>query len=903
VPDCCCSLPKRFNTCPPLFPKRQFQDDHSPIMSKPKTTPMLQQYLAIKAQYKDAILFYRMGDFYEMFFEDAQVASRVLEITLTSRNKNDSAPVPMCGFPFRAAQSYLARLIDNGYKVAICDQVENPAEANGLVKREVVRVVTPGMIVENELLEAKNNNYLLALTADAYGMGIACMDISTGTFRVAETGDHRKIAQEVQRIGPREVLLPAGLRDDPLMARIEKVLPHKTINWLADSAFDPQAGRRQLLEQFQTLTLEGFGCQKMTTGLGAAGALLFYIHETQKQSLAHFQRITTYNLDDHLIVDHMSRQNLELEHNIRNSSRRGTLIHIIDKTVTAMGGRRLKHWLRYPLLSVPEIGQRLDAVDELLVKIDIRQALGEALDSVYDLERLNSKIVMGHANARDLVALKRSLLTLPTIWEALNGLHGELFQCPDHLDELTRLAQHMDRAIREDAPPSIHEGGLIKQGYNPELDELVRISRDGKGYLAQLEVREKERTGIASLKVRFNKVFSYYIEVPKTQIHSVPDHYVRKQTLVNAERYITEELKQFETKVLGAEDQRWVLELALFNQIRQEVSLSSSAIQAVADFLARMDCLLSLAVVAEQNDYCRPRINTLGEIHITEGRHPVVEKMISAERFVPNTIHLDNDTQQLLIITGPNMAGKSTVLRQVALMVIMAQMGSFVPAADANISIIDQIFTRVGALDNLSSGQSTFMVEMEETANILNNATSRSLVVMDEIGRGTSTYDGLSIAWAVAEYLHDLQSKGVKTLFATHYHELTKLAQSKPRVQNFNIAVKEWNDQIIFLRKLIPGGTNRSYGIQVARLAGVPQDVVSRAKVILARIEDSAPQGPGLGSVGAPRAPGGAPPVQLDLFRSNESDVIQRLKRVDVNATTPLESLELLLMLQKKLNG
>ncbi len=862
---------------------------------------MLKQYLAIKEQYKDAILFYRMGDFYEMFFEDAQVASRALEITLTSRNKKENVPVPMCGVPYRAAQSYLARLIDKGYKVAVCDQVEDPAEAKGLVKREVVRVVTPGMIVENEMLAAKDNNYLLALAVNAHAAGIAYMDISTGTFRVTETIDHQKIVEEVQRVGPREVLLPVGLRHDALMAKIEKGLPHRAINWTADENFDPRRGSQKLLEQFQTVTLEGFGCQHMKAGLGAAGALLDYIQETQKQSVSHFQRITSYSLDDHLIVDHLSRHNLELEHNIRNGSQRGTLIHILDQTVTAMGGRRLKQWMRYPLLSPQNIGMRLDGIDALLVNSDIRQALIATFDSIYDLERLNSKIVMGHANARDLVALKHSLSVLPEIWDALDPLHGDLFRSPVPLDALVVLRQLLESAIREDAPPSLHDGGLIKEGYHAELDELIHICRDGKGYLAQLEALEKERTGITTLKVRFNKVFGYYIEVPKTQAQSVPDHYLRKQTLVNAERYITDELKQFEEKVLSAEDQRCSLELTLFNDIRQEVGQNSDDIQMAADFIARIDCLLSLATVAEQNDYCRPKINTSGEILIREGRHPVVEKMVSGERFVPNTIQMDNETQQILIITGPNMAGKSTILRQVALTVILAQMGSFVPASSANICITDRIFTRVGALDNLSAGQSTFMVEMQETANIINHATAQSLVVMDEIGRGTSTYDGLSIAWAVAEQLHDLDQKGVKTLFATHYHELTHLAQSKPRVRNFNIAVKEWENQVIFLRKLIPGGTNRSYGIQVARLAGIPEDVVERAKKILEHIENSAPEGPKMGGSGTRFDPDHVQPVQLDMFHSGESEVIQMLRRVDVNTTTPLESLKLLQKLQEKL--
>ncbi len=861
---------------------------------------MIQQYLSIKEKYKDAILFYRMGDFYEMFFEDAQLASRVLEITLTARNKNDAVPVPLCGVPYRAAQTYIARLIENGYKVAICDQVEDPAQAKGLVKREVVRVVTPGMIVENELLEAKTNNYLLALTAHPRAMGISYMDISTGTFRVAETSNSAKVLEELQRIDPREVLLPSALQEHPLMMQVQKRLGQKAINWLDHGAFETQRGRKMLIEQFQTLTLEGFGCDRMKAGLGAAGALLQYVKETQKQSVTHFHGIQTYQLEDHLIVDHLSRQNLELEKNLRNGSPQATLISVLDKTTTALGGRRLKQWLGCPLLSVEQIGQRLDAVEEGIIHSDIRSLIMESLASVYDLERLNSKIVMGHANARDLVALKRSLSTLPAILQALNPLGSELFRCKIPIDDLMALSQTIDAAIREDAPPTIQEGGMINQGYHDELDELMQISRDGKGYLAKLEIREKEATGINTLKVRFNKVFGYYIEVSKNQSGSVPDNYVRKQTLVNAERYITDELKQFEAKVLGAEDRRNVLELEIFNQIREQVRVNSADIQSVADFIARIDCILALAEVADLNDYCRPQINTQGVIHIQDGRHPVVEKMISGERFVPNTIRLDNETSQVLVITGPNMAGKSTVLRQVALTVIMAQMGAFVPAAEANIAVTDRIFTRVGALDNLASGQSTFMVEMQEAANILNHASPQSLVIMDEIGRGTSTYDGLSIAWAVVEYLHDLKQVGIKTLFATHYHELTTLAQSKTRVQNFNIAVKEWNDEIIFLRKLIPGGTNRSYGIQVARLAGVPDSVIHRSKEILARIEDHAPDGRDVGQ--SFNSPNGEDPkpVQLDLFRPAENEVMQRLMNIDVNLTTPLEALEILHILQEK---
>jgi DNA mismatch repair protein MutS len=869
-------------------------------MSSIKTTPMLQQYLSIKAKYKDAILFYRMGDFYEMFFEDAQTASKLLEITLTSRNKNDAQPVPMCGVPFRAAQTYMARLIEKGYKVAICDQIEDPALAKGLVKREVVRVVTPGMIIENEMLEAKTNNYSLAVALDRDVIGLAYLDISTGSFRVTETNHEAKIIEEIQRIAPSEVLLPAAFKDRPLAGRIQKAVASRAVNWLANGAFDAQRGKRHLIDQFQTLTLEGFGCQHMMSGLGAAGALLNYVKETQKQTVSHLQGIESYSLEEHLTVDYLSRQNLELEKSLRGGSRTGSLLSILDHTATAMGGRLLKQWLRYPLRSPAKIGARLDAIEEALAQRDSRRQISQLLETVYDLERLNSKIAMGHANARDLTALKKTLLVVPQIWQCLAALRSDLYLDRPPLDELIALGQMIDQAIREDAPLTILEGGMICSGYDAELDELIRLSRDGKGYLAQLEVREREATGINTLKVRFNKVFGYYIEVSKAQAKSVPERYVRKQTLVNAERYITDELKQYEEKVLGAEDRRCALELGIFNAIRERVRAGSAAIQKAAAFIAAIDCLFSLAQVADQNDYCRPRINTHGMIHIRSGRHPVVEKLISGERFVPNDLRMDNQNDQVLLITGPNMAGKSTILRQTALMVIMAQMGSFVPASEADIAVTDRIFTRVGALDNLAAGQSTFLVEMEETANILNNATSRSLVIMDEIGRGTSTYDGLSIAWAVVEYLHDLKGSGVKTLFATHYHELVELAQSKQRVRNFNIAVKEWNEKIIFLRKMIPGGTNRSYGIQVARLAGIPETVVQRAKKVLVDIEDHAPEGHQAAEAFEETGNARAAPVQLDLFRAPDNEIMAKLAAVDINRTTPMQALELLQQLQDK---
>jgi len=869
-------------------------------MSPPKSTPMIKQYLSIKEQYPDAILFYRMGDFYEMFFEDAQVASRILEITLTSRNKNDKSPIPMCGVPHRAAGGYIARMIDKGYKVAVCDQIEDPSKTKGLVKRDVVRVITPGMIIENELLDERSNNYILAVTCKGDFIGIAYLDISTGTFRVTESMDSASIVEEIRRVSPSEVLLPESSKDEPVFLPMTNALSEISISYLDNRAFEFKSGYELLTEQFKTITLEGFGCENLKVGIRAAGAVIFYIRETQKQKLEHLTRIETYWLNNYLLVDDLSRQNLELVGNIRTGSRRATLLGILDRTVTAMGARLLANWLRYPLIDFNKIRLRHDAVFEVKENIQIRRDIREKLKSVFDIERIGSKIVMGHANARNLVALKRSLEMLPDLWSLFSELKTELFRPLDNIDHLRELTDLIDQSIREDAPPTINEGGIIKTGYNEELDEFVRISRDAKGWLARLEVSEKEATGITTLKVRFNKVFGYYIEIPKSRAASVPAHYVRKQTLVNAERYITDELKSFEMKVLGAEDRRATLEYEIFNEIRNRVVQNNEDILRVARFLARIDCLTNLAEIADHNDYCRPEIITDGSILIEDGRHPVVEKMITAERFVPNTIKLDNQDNQVLIITGPNMAGKSTVLRQVALVVIMAQMGSFIPAARAAISIADRIFTRVGALDNLSHGQSTFMVEMEETANILNNATEKSLVIMDEIGRGTSTFDGLSIAWAVAEYLHDLNNRGVKTLFATHYHELTELVQTKPRVKNFNIAVKEWNDEIIFLRKLVEGGTNRSYGIQVARLAGIPARVISRAKKILYNIEQGEYASTGFSCLSNENEPSMQGPVQLDLFRKPEKMVIDRLNKADITGMTPLEALNFLNELQQK---
>jgi DNA mismatch repair protein MutS len=863
-------------------------------MNPPKTTPMMNQYLSIKGQHPDAVLFYRMGDFYEMFFEDAEKAAGILEITLTSRNKKDESPIPMCGVPHKAAKGYIARLLDAGLKVAVCDQVEDPTVAKGLVKREVVRVITPGMLVENEFLEEKSNNFILAVTKQFKTIGLASLDLSTGAFRLTEVDRIDKLIAESLRISPSEIVMPETSKEDVGFKSFIETMADRSLSFVPDTDYAYGSCRKLLLQQFQTLSLEGFGCENSRSGIRAAGALLAYVQETQKQSVQHIMGMETYSLDQYLWIDELSCKNLELVTNIRTGSRQGTLLNVLDRTQTAMGGRLLKKWMRYPSIDAVEINARLDAVAEAKKAQACRKQLRQVLKSVADMERLCSKINMGHCNARDLLALKRSLQTLPDIEHLIQKLKAPLFKPANDWQSHSELAKHIEEAIRDDAPLTVNEGGMIKVGYHAELDELVRLSRDGKGWMTQLELQERESTGINALKVRYNKVFGYFIEVPKSRIDSVPPHYVRKQTLVNAERYITDELKKFETQLLNAEDQRAALEFDIFQKLRHDVTILNHEIQQTANFIARIDCLLNFSEIADQNGYCRPVINVDGLIEIKDGRHPVVEKMITGERFVPNTIRLDNVDNQILIITGPNMAGKSTVLRQVALLVLMAHMGSFVPARKASISLTDRIFTRVGALDNLSQGQSTFMVEMQETANILNSASGMSLVIMDEIGRGTSTFDGLSIAWAVAEHLHELGGKGVKTLFATHYHELTDLAQTFPRVKNFNIAVKEWNDEIIFLRKLVEGGTNRSYGIQVARLAGVPQTVVNKAKKVLTGIESGDHSFSQASEVSSRRSNTKQEAVQLGLFRGPESAILDMLNRIDITEMTPVEALNYL---------
>ena len=877
----------------------------------------MEQYLAIKESYKDAILFYRMGDFYEMFHEDAIKAASILEIALTSRNKKDATPLPLCGVPFRAADNYIAKLIKSGCKVAVCEQMEDASVTKGLVKREVGRGITPGMILNEELLDKGSNNFLLALSRTRDAAGIAYLDISTGAFHITQVESRQskippELIDEALKVNPSEILLPSVFKKDPVYTYILQAFSGRQITFLDQSEFQIEEAKERLLNKFKTRSLEGFGAEHMNAAISAAGAILSYVQDTQMQDTKHIFQITPYDLKSFLVIDDRSCKNLELLVNIQTSDKKGSLIHVLDRTVTAMGSRLIKHWIRYPLIDKEKIRQRLDCIEEITRASHIHQLIINHLKSVYDLERLGSKISMGQGNARDLIALKNSLKKLPLLFKELSLFKSSLLNGKDLEDqerllkELELLAGLIENAIREDAAHVLNEGGLIKDGYSRELDELLLISRDGKSWIAKAEAKEKENTKLSSLKIKYNKVFGYFIEVSKAQAGSVPDHYIRKQTLVNAERYITDEKNQVEATILNAQDKRNALEYCIFCTIRDQVISKAALILRMAGFIAKVDVLQGLALAASENGYTRPAINEEDIIFIEDGRHPVVEKLIKGERYVPNSIQMDHIKNQVLLITGPNMAGKSTVLRQVALTVLMAQMGSFVPAKKASLCIVDRIFTRVGALDNLSSGQSTFMVEMEETANIVNNATQKSLVILDEIGRGTSTYDGMSIAWAVAEYLHDLNHKGVKTLFATHYHELTKLEQIKPRIKNFNIAVKEFNDNIVFLRRLVRGGTNKSYGIQVARLAGVPDIVINNAKKILSGIEqkngikDPTPVSQKAETKKKKRKKKGKDVNQLELFSTDEQSIKKILEKIDISSITPLEAINLLNDLKQK---
>ncbi|MDT8335417.1 MAG: DNA mismatch repair protein MutS [Desulfurivibrionaceae bacterium] len=877
------------------------RDDLPTMNDAPKKiTPMLKQYLAIKEEHRDAILFYRLGDFYEMFFDDARIASKVLGITLTSRNNKDKEEerIPLCGIPYHAAASYLAKLVKAGHRVAVCEQVEDPKLASGVVKREVVRVVTPGLVTEEQVLDDKCNHYLAAVCRVRKVWGASFLDLSTGEFLVTEREAREELLDELNRMMPAELLIEPNIRAE-LFDSLD-LLPSICITGRPEGFFQIETCREILLEHFHTANLAGFGCDQMTAGLTAAGGLLQYLIETQKSGLDHIERLAPLFTDDVLRIDDSSRRNLELTQTLIGANRDGSLLHCLDRTRTPMGARLLRRNLLFPLRDIDTINRRLDTIEQLVRHHGYCKELRELLEKVYDLERLNSRIVLGSGNGRDLNALKYSLDQLPALKKTA-GRAGIIPEKCAGLDELSDIRALLAKGIREDAPITLREGGLIKEGYNGELDELITILTRGKELILALESRERAKTGIANLKIGFNKVFGYYLEVSRARQAEVPDYYIRKQTLANAERFVTPELKDFEEKVLTAQDKRLDLEYRLFSEIRAEVAGQSSRILRAASFVAELDFFCGLAEVARRHHYVRPTVDDSDRIEIIEGRHPVIEQTLPAGRFVPNDIRLDQTDNEVLIITGPNMAGKSTVLRQTALIVLMAQMGGMVPAAEARIGVVDRIFTRVGAMDDLRKAQSTFMVEMNETANILNNATERSLVILDEIGRGTSTFDGLSIAWAVTEDLVNKNGKGVKTIFATHYHELTDLAKTNTRIKNLHIAVREWNDTIVFLHKLMPGGTNRSYGIQVAALAGVPPQVVARAKEILHNIEKGEFNQHGDPRIAGKRSAEPAQPSQLGLFSPKPHPVQRRIDELQPDRLTPLDALAALYEL-KELN-
>ncbi len=885
-------------------------------MTRPlKLTPMLRQYLEIKENNQDSILFYRMGDFYEMFFDDAKLASKILGITLTSRNnKSDAQKIPMCGVPHHAAETYLAKLVSAGQRVAICEQTENPADAKGIVKREVIRIISPGVITDDRLLDDKSNNYIAAVSANETNKqtvyGLSFLDLSTGEFIVGEFADIKEnpelIIDQMTRMSPAELLLqsPEDASLSVLIPLLNSLIPGLRITERDSTLFHFPTCRETLLEHFKVVNLSGFGCENMQIGIIAAGVLLDYLHETQKTNFSHIEKISPIDLETILLIDDSSRRNLELTQTIIGSTREGSLLSVLDNTSTPMGARLLKHHILFPLQDVERINNRLDAVHFLFNNSSIREEIRQILNSIQDIERLNSRMVLGTGNARDMLALKYSLARLPELLELLSKCTTIKFQkISQDFDTLSELHSLLEEAIHDEAPITLRDGNIISEGFHKDLDELIILLRDGKKRILDLEAKEREATGIAKLKIGFNKVFGYFLEVSRAQAVKIPDHYIRKQTLVNAERFITPELKDFETNVLSAQERRLELEYNLFIEIRNRLASESPRFLKLANFLAQIDLFSCFAETAHLYHYRKPNVEQGDAIIIIEGRHPIIERSLPRGKFVPNDVTLNQTSDEVLIITGPNMAGKSTILRQTALIVLMAQMGSFVPVDEARIGVVDRIFTRVGAMDDLRRGQSTFMVEMNETANILNNATPKSLVILDEIGRGTSTYDGLAIAWAVAEALVKKDERGVKTLFATHYHELIDLAKNSPRVQNFSISVREWNDTIIFLHKLVHGGTNRSYGIQVAGLAGVPSHVVQRATTILKKIES--------GMFGNSTKPPSITtsenkirkksPSQLSLFPPPADPIRVQLDEIDPDLLTPREALDLIYALKEKL--
>ena len=872
-----------------------------------KLTPMMQQYMETKNQYKDCILFYRLGDFYEMFFDDALCVTKELELTLTGKSCGLDERAPMCGVPFHSAESYINRLVERGYKVAICEQVEDPKSAKGLVKREVIRVVTPGTNSFTSSLDETRNNYLMGIVSIEGKFGISVVDVTTGEYLMTEVDSVSKLLDEINKFTPSEIICNdtfyiSGVDMNDLSSRLGIV-----ISPLDPSYFDKDSCQRALCRHFKVSTLEGLGFKEYAIGTIAAGSIMQYLEETQKCSLAHISHLLPYHTGKYMLLDRNTRRNLELVETLREKQKRGSLLWVLDKTKTAMGARKLRSSLEQPLIDKETILQRYDAIDELNQDVITREELREYLNPVYDLERLLSKISYKTVNPRDMIALESSLSMLPHIRLLCSNFKSDLFQdFTQNLDPLEDVYQLIHSAIVEEPPISVREGGIFKNGFNEEIDHLRNAKTEGKNWLADLETTEKEQTGIKNLRIKYNKVFGYYLEVTKSFVNQVPDTWIRKQTLTNAERYTTPELKEMEDTILGAEDRLYNLEYAVFCQLREEIFQQMDRIQQTASVIASIDMIASLAYVAEHNHYVRPKLNNKGILRIKDGRHPVIEQMIAHDMFIPNDTFLDEDSHRLVIITGPNMAGKSTYMRQTALIVLMAQLGSFVPASQADISLVDRIFTRVGASDDLASGQSTFMVEMTEVANILHNATKNSLIILDEIGRGTSTFDGLSIAWSVVEHIVDKKLIGAKTLFATHYHELTELEGKLEGVQNYCIAVKDDGEDIVFLRKIVKGGADKSYGIQVAKLAGVPEQVLIRAREIADQLENKdALSLDGVVNQMAVSSPGEKTMNQLSIFdtmgNDQTDDILFELRDIDLSRVTPMDAMNLVYKWQKSL--